>query len=273
MGGDHVPEGATGLNSAAFDPDIAANSLQTAPQQPAAPVQQTVPAPRQRVAQVARQQVRPAATFTQQPQRASLPSQNSASFNPFINPADPTHLNFQVNTNAAQFNGGQVQAAQQVPAQARQPVFPRARQQLPRAQQQFQTPSINNVPACADCQGFNPFINPADFSHQQQQFPKQQTGFASSAQQFPNNQFSVQPQQNIQQVSAQGSNAIMPAFLQQSAKPRVNLQQRQFRQSQQFQPAQAVPVQSQQFQSPQTNPGQLSLNRFQNGFNFDFTAQ
>merc|ERR1712025_123305 len=281
MGGDHVPEGATGLNSAAFDPDIAANSLQTAPQQPAAPVQQAVQAPRQRVAQVARQQVRPASTFAQQPQRAPLPTQNSASFNPFINPADPSHLDFQVNTNAAQFNGGQVQARQQVlpqarqqvPLQARQQVLPQVSQQVQQTQPQFQIPSANSVPACADCQGFNPFVNPADFSHQQQQFPQQQAGFRSSGQQFPINQFSVQPQQNLQQVGASRSNSVVPAFLQQPSQPAVNFQQRQFRQPQQFQPTQTIPVQNQQFSSPQTNPGQLSLNRFQNGFNFDFSAQ
>merc|ERR1712025_55223 len=265
MGGDHVPEGATGLNSAAFDPDIAANSLQTAPQQLAAPVQQAVQAPRQRVNQVARQQVRPASTFAQQPQRAPLPTQNSASFNPFINPADPSHLDFQVNTNAAQFNGGQ--------AQARQQVLPQVSQQVQQTQPQFQIPSANSVPACADCQGFNPFVNPADFSHQQQQFPQQPAGFSSSGQQFPINQFSVQPQQNFQPVGASRSNSVVPAFLQQPSQPAVNFQQRQFRQPQQFQPTQTIPVQNQQFSSPQTNPGQLSLNRFQNGFNFDFSAQ
>merc|ERR1711935_1165434 len=144
---------------------------------------------------------------------------------------------------------------------------PQNRQQFSGAQQNFAVPSINNVPACADCEGFNPFVNPADFSHQQ--IPQQQQRFRAPAQQPSQrvSQFNGQPQQSFQQRTR--NNNIQPAFLQQPSQPTFNQQQqlqqpRQFRQSDQFQAAQASPA--------AINPGQLSLNRFQNGFNFDFTA-
>jgi len=219
--GDHVPEGANGLTSASFDPDVAANTLQTTPQQavpaqqpasiprrnvqqvarqqvrpastftqqqqrPALPAQQPASVPRRNLQQVARQQVRPASTFTQQQQRPALPTQPDSNFNPFINPADPSHFNLQVNTNATEYNGGQRQTVLQ------------NRQQFSGAQQNFAVPSVNNVPACADCEGFNPFVNPADFSLQQ--IPQQQQRFRAPAQQSSQrvSQFNGQPQQNFQ---------------------------------------------------------------------------
>merc|ERR1711936_641635 len=163
--GAHIPEGANGLQSAAFDPEIARGE----PQQPqAAPV---TPQPRP-VRPVQRQQFAP----QQQPQ---VPS---GDFNPFINPADPSHLDFQTNVNAAQFRprpaprqqAVQRQQFQQAPVQRQQ--FQQATvqrqqfQQAPVQRQQFQQapvqqqtiPSPSSVPACANCAGVNPFLNPAD---------------------------------------------------------------------------------------------------------------
>merc|ERR1711902_95318 len=101
--GSHVPEGATGLQSAAFDPAIAEAGGQDLPQQPAAP------APRQ-------QQFRPAPVQQQQ--------QPAADFNPFINPADPTHRDFQHNVNAAQFRPQPQQFREQSRAQPQQQTIP-----------------------------------------------------------------------------------------------------------------------------------------------------
>merc|ERR1712038_2068577 len=65
--------------------------------------------------------------------------------NPFINPHDPTHRDFQFNQNGANFG--------------------------PRP---TQVHSASAVPNCANCAGVNPFINPFDASHQQpQQFVPQ----------------------------------------------------------------------------------------------------
>merc|ERR1711881_294174 len=156
---------------------------------------------------------------------------------------DPTHLDFQHNTNAAQFSGRPALQPQRVQAprvQAQR--VPVQRAQIPQAQPQVSQPATphngNAVPACADCAGLNPFINPADSSHAQL--------FAQS--QIP--QQSSQPQQSFQPQQQQ---PIQPAFLQQPA------QQPAFRQSRQ----QQAPAQPQ---------GQLNLNRFESGFNFDFSS-
>ena len=111
--GSHIPEGATGLQSAPFDPEIAA--AEQLPEQPAAaPVRQQPAQVRQRPAPVRQQQapVRQQQQF--QPQTVPQ-SQQTGDFNPFINPADSSHLNFQLNTNAAQFQSqGQAAPRQQV---------------------------------------------------------------------------------------------------------------------------------------------------------------
>merc|ERR1712038_1605632 len=127
--------------------------------------------------------------------------------NPFINPHDPTHRDFQFNQNGANFG--------------------------PRP---TQVHSASAVPNCANCAGVNPFINPFDASHQQpQQFVPQQ-----------------QPQQ------------FVPQQQQQQFVPQVQQQQ---------------PVFNQNFLQPVTEaprnffpPGQLQLNRFETGFNFDFSS-
>merc|ERR1711971_169438 len=89
------------------------------------------------------------------------------------------------------------------------------------------------VPPCADCAGVNPFINPFDASH------RNPASFAHAPTAAPRQQF----QQTFQQP------------------------QQTFRQPQQF----AAPA----TEAPRNffPPGQLQLNRFENGFNFDFTSQ
>jgi len=94
-------------------------------------------------------------------------------------------------------------------------------------------PNAGHVPPCANCEGLNPFVNPFDKTHQ-----KTPT-FSPAATPAP---FRAQKAAPVQRVQ--------PAF--------------NFRQQQQ-------PI----TQAPRRNfpPGQLSLNRFENGFNFDFTSQ
>merc|ERR1711971_448749 len=193
--GAHIPEGANGLQSAPFDPEIAQGQPQSPPAEPqAAPVREQ-PRP---VRPVRRRPVRPAQQRQQQPQFvAQQPQQQppqvpSGDFNPFINPADPSHLDFQTNINAAQFRPRQ--PAQEIPRQQVQPAPVQQFQPAPVQRQQFQSapvqrqqfqpapvqrqqsslPSAASVPACANCAGVNPFINPADSSHAQQPQPPQQ---------------------------------------------------------------------------------------------------
>merc|ERR1712236_10980 len=122
--GAHVPTGANGQNSAAHDP----NYREPAP----APVQQAAPAYQYNNNVQANNYV--------QPTQAPNPNRN-----PFINPDDPTHRNFQYNTNAAKFAPGNSYSQQ-----------------------------IASVPACADCGKANPFINPYDPTHQSGYVPPQQ---------------------------------------------------------------------------------------------------
>merc|ERR1712029_1111175 len=311
--GSHIPEGATGLQSAPFDPEIAA--AEQLPEQPAAaPVRQR-PAPvRQQPAPVRQQQapVRQQQQF--QPQTVPQ-SQQTGDFNPFINPADSSHLNFQLNTNAAQFQSqGQAaprqqvvqqqprqQFAQQQPRQQfvqqqpRQQFVEQARQQFapqPRQQQQV-VPNPNSVPACANCEGVNPFINPADSSHSQlftsrQQQPLQ-PAFSTQQQQpastfrQPASTFIPQQQQPAQQTPPNPSfsfqqrtqtqtqqQTIQPAFSTPTFR-QPQQQQPSFRQPQQPPPSFRQP----QEQSPNTLnnfQGNLNLNRFDTGFNFDFSS-
>merc|ERR1712029_363019 len=232
--GSHIPEGATGLQSAPFDPEIAA--AERLPEQPAANQVRQRPAPvRQQPAPV-RQQPAPVRQQQQfQPQTVPQ-SQQTGDFNPFINPADSSHLNFQLNTNAAQFQSqGQAaprqqvvqqqprqqfvqqqrqqvvqqqprqQFAQQQPRQQfvqqqpRQQFVEQARQQFapqPRQQQQV-VPNPNSVPACANCEGVNPFINPADSSHSQLFTSRQQQPLQPHFQLSNNNL--LQPLDNLLQ--------------------------------------------------------------------------
>lgn len=180
LDGSHIPTGANGLNSAPF----AAEQAPVA----AAPV---------------RQQAAVAAA-TAAPKDYDYVDESNApvdpNFNPFVNPHDPTHRNFQFNANAARFAPVQQ-------AGSRQAV------QLNSAA----------VPPCADCAGVNPFVNPFDASHLQPAQQQQQPRFS-------------QPQQP----------AALPAFL----------------------PAATTEAPRRFFP-----PGQLQLNRFETGFNFDFASQ
>merc|ERR1711892_1521495 len=133
--GDHVPEGANGLNSAAFDPDFAA----TQPQQPTparareaprarpAPVRQ---APAREAPRARQAPVRQQAPVQRQQFAPARPAQQAADFNPFINPAAPSHLDFQRNTNAAQPQRAQPQRAQIQRAQSQRVQPQRAQPQI-----------------------------------------------------------------------------------------------------------------------------------------------
>jgi len=169
--GAHVPTGATGFAPAPVAP------VRAAPVQVAAPVRQAAP--------------------VAQPDYDYVDTPVDPNFNPFINPHDPTHRNFQFNRNGANFG--------------------------PNNGNNF----VNSVPACADCAGVNPFINPFDASHQQ-------AGLLAGH------------QAGVQQ----------PRF-QQPAQP-----------AQQAFSFETTP-------SPRNffPPGQLKLNRFESGFNFDFSSQ
>jgi len=316
--GDHIPEGADGLNSAPFDSRIAAGEEQTAPAPvPDAPRTRPVVRVRQQAGQ--RQRVparrRPAPAPVQRPaptpapvqrQPAPLPfqqtpPQQTSDFNPFINPFDPTHLNFEENTNAAQFSGRQTAPRpaprQPAPRPAARPAPRPAPQFRPEQARQSAPAAPVSVPACADCSGVNPFINPADSSHlqlfnqqqqqaaapafrpqqpaagtlpastflpqQQQTFQPQQQFFQPQQQSFQPQQQSFQPQQFFQQPQQQTFQQQSPSFQfqQPSAQP-APLQPAFLQQpSQPAQPAQQFRT-NQQLNSFQ---GQLNLNRFQSG--------
>merc|ERR1712123_415079 len=160
----------------------------------------------------------PAAPIRAAPVQVDTPV--DPNFNPFINPHDPTHRDFNFNRNGANFAP---QNNNNNNAHARNFVY--------------------NVPACADCAGVNPFINPFDASHQQ--------GFVAPApaRQAPVQQPRFQQRQRAQQVQ-------QPRF-QQPAQP-----------AKQAFSFETTP-------SPRNffPPGQLKLNRFESGFNFDFSSQ
>merc|ERR1712086_1204532 len=190
--GAHVPTGATGFAPAPVAP------VRAAPVQVAAPVRQAAP--------------------VAQPDYDYVDTPVDPNFNPFINPHDPTHRDFNFNRNGANFaphNNNNALARN----------------------------FVNNVPNCADCAGVNPFINPFDASHQQ--------GFVAPApaRQAPVQQPRFQQRQRAQQVQ-------QPHF-QQPAQP-----------AQQAFSFETTP-------SPRNffPPGQLKLNRFESGFNFDFSSQ
>jgi len=173
--GAHIPTGVTGHNSA---------PAQAAPAPVAAPVQPVA------VAQAVDYD------YDYEPV--------DPSFNPFVNPHDPTHRDFRFNTNGANF----------------------APQAAPAAQQNF----VNSVPPCADCAGVNPFVNPFDASHQQAGLL---AGHLAGVQrQQPRPVQRTLPVQQVQQVQATTQTA--PRFF---------------------------------------PPGNLKLNRFESGFNFDFSSQ
>merc|ERR1712086_1137265 len=145
--GAHVPTGATGFAPAPVAP------VRAAPVQVAAPVRQAAP--------------------VAQPDYDYVDTPVDPNFNPFINPHDPTHRDFNFNRNGANF-APQNNNNNNNNALARN--------------------FVNNVPNCADCAGVNPFINPFDASHQQ--------GFVAPApaRQAPVQQPRFQQRQRAQQV-------------------------------------------------------------------------
>jgi len=195
LSGAHVPTGANGLNSAPFSPEHA--NPQPAPA--AAPVRQAAPirqaAPVRQAAAPLPVQATPDYDYVDEPV--------DPNFNPFINPFDPTHQNFQYNANAAQF----------APKNAAGPARP-----LTGA----------SVPPCANCAGVNPFINPFDASHSQ-------AGLLAGHQAG---------------LQAQPAQPLQPTF------------------NTAFQQVTTTPAPRRFFP-----PGQLKLNRFETGFNFDFASQ
>jgi len=186
--GAHVPTGATGQEAAAFVAQAPAPA-RVAPVQVAAPVQQAAP-------------------VAQPIDYDYVDAPVDPNFNPFINPHDPTHRDFQFNRNGANF--------------------------APRNNNANVGNFVNSVPPCADCAGVNPFINPFDASHQQ-------AGLLAGH------------QAGVQQV-------------------RAPVQQPRFQQ-----PAQPVQQAFSFTTTPAPRnffpPGQLKLNRFESGFNFDFSSQ
>merc|ERR1712002_609498 len=136
--GAHVPLGSNGQNSAPHDP----NYREPAP----APVQQAAPS---------YNQYNNNNQYNNYVQPTQAPNPNR---NPFINPDDPTHRNFQYNTNAAKFAPGNSYSQQ-----------------------------VASVPACADCGKANPFINPYDPSHQSGYVPPQQPVQKAAAPVYNNN--------------------------------------------------------------------------------------
>jgi len=348
--GDHVPKGSNGLESAAFNPDIAAKFSEEpaarAPTSQARPAFQTAPqpeaqeAPTGRVARrrvVARrrksqsQNVRSQAPApAQQPQRqfnnfparqparqpapqpqirqpAPLPqARQPAPQQQFAQPPQPQFTQQPqqqfIQQPQQQFTQQPQQQFAPAPEQFRQAPqqFARAPQQFAQAQQQFSqapqqfpqqpqqfsqpqqqfrpapapipktSPSLNSIPACADCDGFNPFINPFDPSHlevqhkpapaapavpaapaapsfrstipastfQAQRFPQQQQQFAPQQQFVPQQQFAPQQQFQTQQQFAPQQQFIPQPPPQQQTIFNPQTQQFQFKQLQRQAPQQ-----------------------------------
>jgi len=116
--------------------------------------------------------------------------------------------------------------------------------------------SSSVVPDCADCAGVNPFINPFDASHQQAQ---QFVGIA-------------QPARTVAQPAGQlaGHLAGHQAGFRPAQAPRPTLPKPAVRKQAAQSPlrqATVAPIIKNFFP-----PGQLKLNRFETGFNFDFES-
>merc|ERR1719367_824797 len=214
----------------------------------AQPVQEVRAQPVQQVQQVAQ----PA--FRAQPVQQAQPSIDYDSlpvdpnFNPFVNPHDPTHRDFRFNKNAA----------------AHAPNSPLAR-------------SSSVVPDCADCAGVNPFINPFDKSHAQVQHLlgqiPQPAQPAFRAQPAAAGQLAGHLAGHQAGFQVDSRAASLPTALPARPKPVSAAQPL---------PRPAVRRLSDQSPLRQTTvapiiknffpPGQLKLNRFETGFNFDFES-
>jgi len=107
----------------------------------------------------------------------------------------------------------------------------------------------SNVPDCAGCSGLNPFINPFDASHQAGVLAGHQAGFGTGVPKSkPNFRENVIP--------AAAARPVRPAAP--AAHPKAQLPV--LRTTTTAAPKRFFP------------PGQLSLNRFETGFNFDFES-
>merc|ERR1711971_349918 len=222
--GAHIPEGANGLQSAPFDPEIAQGEPQSPPADPqAAPV---------------REQPRPVRPVRRRP----------------VKPAQHRQPAQEIPRQRQQVQTAPVQRQQFQPAPVQRQQF----QPAPVQRQQSSLPSAASVPACANCAGVNPFINPADSSHAQLFSAQQPAAQPAFQPQPPQQQQQPTPAFQFQQRSQQAQQQpLQPAF----ATPTFRQPQQTFRQ-----PAQTQPTTLNDFQ------GQLSLNRFDTGFNFDFSS-
>jgi len=171
--GAHVPTGATGQSSAPF-------VAKPAPAPVVTPVQVAAPAPTVQAVPVP--QAAAPVDYDYLEYYDTVGTTVDVNANPFINPHDPTHRNFQYNTNGANF-GPQGQSSH----------------------------SASLVPNCANCAGFNPFINPYDASHQN---PQQFIARAPVKKQFhPAPVQHIQPAFNLQPATAAPKRAFAPGTL------------------------------------------------------------
>lgn len=211
--GSHVPLGANGQSSATHQA--------AQPRQQFAPVQQAAP-----TFQQSAQAFQPSPNFDEYDYDYDTEGNafkvgpkstrtQQVSNNPFINPDDPTHNNFQYNRNAAQFD----------------PNNPITRQ-------------LDSVPDCAGCAGVNPFINPYDPTHQSN-FGGHLAGHQAAAPSAPAGRFAANRFADYDGSFAAPVQQAAPAFTQSFATQA---------------PKRFFP------------PGQLDLNRYENGFSFDFSS-
>jgi len=156
-------------------------------------------------------------------------------FNPFVNPHDPTHRDFRFNKNAA----------------AHAPNSPLSR-------------AASVVPNCADCAGVNPFINPFDKSHSQVQHllgavPAPRANAGQLAGHLAGHQagFRAAPQPALPQRPKPVS----------AAQPLPRPAVRKLADQSPLRQTTVAPIVKNFFP-----PGQLKLNRFETGFNFDFES-
>jgi len=159
-------------------------------------------------------------------------------FNPFVNPHDPTHRDFRFNKNAA----------------AHAPNSPLSR-------------AASVVPNCADCAGVNPFINPFDKSHQQVQHllgvqPTRRTQPAAGqlAGHLAGHQAGFQAPRTVQALPARPKPVS-------AAQPLPRPAVRKLADQSPLRQTTVAPIIKNFFP-----PGQLKLNRFETGFNFDFES-
>jgi len=222
----------TGRDAAAFDADYE-ETLAAAPAQPAQPAVAQPAFQQQPRVQIQPVQAQPQPAFNDYDSAPVDPN-----FNPFINPHDPTHRDFRFNKNAA----------------AHAPNSPLSR-------------AASVVPDCADCAGVNPFINPFDASHQQVQHllgvqPAPRTVAQPAAGQLAGHLaghqagFRVAPQPLPQRPKPVSKAQPLP-------RPAV----RKLADQSPLRQATVAPIIKNFFP-----PGQLKLNRFETGFNFDFES-